>query len=66
MRFVCLAALLAVASGFTTQPNAFTKIPSRVSDAVVDQSSAHRNRRATIVMGGKANGEFLRRFATSR
>jgi len=55
MRFVCLAALLAVASGFTTQPNAFTKIPSRVSDAVVDQSSAHRNRRATIVMGGKAN-----------
>jgi hypothetical protein len=28
------------------------------SDNVVASTNAHRNRRATIVMDGKANGEF--------
>ena len=61
MRVLCLAAVLASACAFTTP---FTTqsplVGERVSDNVVADSSAHRTRRATIVMDGKANGEFLR------
>ena len=59
MRFLCLASLLAVASAFTTQPNAFTSVnPSVAENVVAEQSNAHRSRKATIVMDGKANGTF--------
>jgi len=56
MRFLCCALLLAAASAFT--PNvAFTKTATpQVS--VADESAAHRTRKATIVMDGKANGRF--------
>lgn len=68
MRFFCLATLVAAATAFTSAPNAFTTtqpaVGERASFGVVDQSTAHRNRRATIVMDGKANGEFLRGFCT--
>jgi hypothetical protein len=66
MRFFCLAALLASACAFSPQPTAFTTnsplVGERAVENVVAQSSSHRNRRATIVMDGKANGElpFLR------
>ena len=64
MRFFCLAALLASACAFTQQPAAFTTqspvVGERAFDNVVAApSSSHRNRRATIVMDGKANGEFI-------
>jgi F-type H+-transporting ATPase subunit gamma len=52
MRFFSFLAALSVASAFTTQHSAFTT--NRVNDVVAD-SSAHRNRKATIVMDGKAN-----------
>jgi hypothetical protein len=63
MRFICLASLFAAAAAFTTQPNAFTTNAPLVgerasSNGVAEQGLAHRNRRATIVMDGKANGEF--------
>jgi hypothetical protein len=54
MRFYCLLSLVAVASAFTTRSPAvggFTK------NVIADQSNAHRNRQATIVMDGKSNGE---------
>merc|ERR1719390_390495 len=58
MRFISLAAILATACAFTQQPAAFkTSNPSvggRVFDDVVAPTS-HRNRKATIVMDGKAN-----------
>jgi F-type H+-transporting ATPase subunit gamma len=60
MKVICLASLLAVANAFTTQRNAFTTTPSvveRASNNVMAEPIAHRNRRATIVMDGKANGE---------
>jgi F-type H+-transporting ATPase subunit gamma len=57
MKLLCVASLLAAASAFTTSPNlAFTS--SRIAGgdvAVVQEENAHRNRRATIVMDGKAN-----------
>tara|TARA_B110001450_G_scaffold247422_1_gene262471 strand:- start:473 stop:712 length:240 start_codon:yes stop_codon:yes gene_type:complete len=61
MRFFCLAAfLLASANAFTSGPSAFTtNVPAvgeRSIDNVVAPSQSHRNRRATIVMDGKANG----------
>ena len=63
MRFFCLAALLASAAAFTQQGAAFTTqspaVGERAFDNVVVPSSSHRNRRATIVMDGKANGEFI-------
>ncbi|KAG7338501.1 ATP synthase F1 subunit gamma [Nitzschia inconspicua] len=59
MRFFCLAALLASACAFTSQPAAFTTqsplVGERVVNNVVAPSTSHRNRRATIVMDGKAN-----------
>ena len=63
MRYIIstLALCVAVASAFTTQPNAFTTkslaVGERASD-VFAAVAAHRSRRATIVMSGKANGRF--------
>ena len=60
MRFFCLAAFLATANAFTSGPAAFTtSVPAvggRTLDNVVAPSQSHANRRATIVMDGKANG----------
>jgi hypothetical protein len=60
-RFLCVAALLASASAFTTPGAAFTTntplVGERFSD-VATSGGAHRTRRSTIVMDGKANGEF--------
>mmetsp|Transcript_8537 Transcript_8537/g.12164 ORF Transcript_8537/g.12164 Transcript_8537/m.12164 type:complete len:368 (-) Transcript_8537:364-1467(-) len=57
MKLLCVAGLLASASAF--QNAAFTaQTPSVFEPAVnnvVSEGSAHRNRRATIVMDGKAN-----------
>jgi hypothetical protein len=62
MRFFCLAALLASACAFTSQPAAFPTqgpvVGERAINDVVAPSSSHRNRRATIGMDGKANGKF--------
>jgi F-type H+-transporting ATPase subunit gamma len=62
MRFFCLATLLATACAFTSQPAAFIKnsplVGERAVENVVAPGTSHRNRRATIVMDGKANGEF--------
>jgi hypothetical protein len=63
MRLICIASLFAATAAFTTQPNAFTTnaplVGERAStNGVAEQGLAHRNRRATIVMDGKANGEF--------
>lgn len=57
MKFLCVAATaLATASAFTTSPGAFTVSPSAPAlNDVFQAGSAHRNRRATIVMDGKAN-----------
>lgn len=58
MRFFCLAALLASASAFTSQGGAFTTTTPAVGGAfndVVATPISHANRRATIVMDGKAN-----------
>ena len=59
MRFFCFAALLASAAAFTTN---VPTVGERVHN-VAASGSAHRNRRVTIVMDGKANGE-LRSFST--
>jgi hypothetical protein len=53
MKFTVFFSLLAVASAFTARSPAVGGIQKNV----VSDSSAHRNRRATIVMDGKANGE---------
>ena len=70
MRVLCLAAALATACAFTTQPAAFTTqsplVGERVSDNVVAAGGAHRTRRATIVMDGKANGEFHAHIVRTR
>jgi F-type H+-transporting ATPase subunit gamma len=62
MNFIWLASVFAAATAFTTQPNAFTTNAPLVGErsstnGVAEQGLAHRNRRATIVMDGKANGE---------
>jgi hypothetical protein len=66
MRFFCLATLLATACAFTSQPAAFIKnsplVGERAVENVVAPGTAHRNRRSTIVMDGKANGEFYNIF----
>jgi hypothetical protein len=54
MRIIGLAALFASACAFTTN---VPSVGERVHN-VAAAGSAHRNRRATIVMDGKANGEF--------
>jgi F-type H+-transporting ATPase subunit gamma len=51
MRFFLLLAALSVASAFTTRS---PSVGGRVNNVVAD-GSAHRTRRATIVMDGKAN-----------
>jgi len=59
MRFFCLPALLATVSAFTSGPAVFSTkklvVGERAVDNVVASSESHRNRRATIVMDGKAN-----------
>jgi F-type H+-transporting ATPase subunit gamma len=58
MKFLCVAATaLATAQAFTTSPGAFTVAPSTpaLNNVFTDSSAAHRTRRATIVMDGKAN-----------
>ena len=55
MKFLAFASILATASAFTVTPNAFTvNTPLNVQEDV----SAHRSRKATIVMDGKANGKI--------
>jgi hypothetical protein len=61
MRVICLASLFAATAAFTAQPHAFTTNAPLVGErasGVPEQGIAHRNRRATIVMDGKANGEY--------
>jgi phosphohistidine swiveling domain-containing protein len=63
MRLLTIAAVLACAGAFTTQPAAFTTksavVGERASFPIVAENGiSHRTRRATIVMDGKANGEF--------
>jgi F-type H+-transporting ATPase subunit gamma len=60
MKFLLIAvsALLATASAFTSSPAAFTTqnhVAGGRGENVVAEGSAHRSRRATIVMDGKAN-----------
>lgn len=59
MRFFCVAAVLATASAFTTSvPTAFAPLTTAGNNVFVDNdasSQAHRTRKATIVMDGKAN-----------
>lgn len=58
MKFFSFLAALSVASAFTTQHAAFTTNSPSVGErvhTVEGGSNAHRNRRATIVMDGKAN-----------
>jgi len=60
MKLLCLAYLLASAGAFTSSPAAFTtqsqNVGQRNNNGVFSESNAaHRNRRATIVMDGKAN-----------
>jgi hypothetical protein len=61
MKFLFVAATaLATASAFTTSPASFTtSVPQvgGVSNVFSNEGNAHRNRRSTIVMDGKANGE---------
>ena len=63
MKFLCVAVagLVASAGAFQAQPAAFTthspSVGGVVNDVFTESGSAHRNRRATIVMDGKANGE---------
>jgi hypothetical protein len=62
MRFVCLAGLLASACAFSSHPAALTTqspvLGGRAVDNIVAPNNSHRNRRATIVMDGKANGKL--------
>jgi len=60
MKLLCIAGLIASASAFTSSPAAFTSQSCNVGQATgnnvcTESGSAHRNRRATIVMDGKAN-----------
>jgi len=61
MKFLCVAVagLVASAGAFQAQPAAFTthspSVGGVVNDVFTESGSAHRNRRATIVMDGKAN-----------
>jgi len=59
MKFLCVASLLATAAAFTNSGGAFTAYSPSVGEKSVNNvfadSSAHRTRKATIVMDGKAN-----------
>jgi len=59
MKLLCVAGLLATASAFQATPAAFTTQSYSVGERAVNDihadSAAHRTRRATIVMDGKAN-----------
>jgi len=57
MKFLCFAATaLATTQAFTTGPAAFTSpVAPGLSNVFTDSGAAHRTRRATIVMDGKAN-----------
>ena len=57
MKFLTFATILAFASGFTTSPSVISHIGEKSLNNVFADSSAHRTRRATIVMDGKANGK---------
>eukprot|EP00956_Cyclotella_meneghiniana_P017874 scaffold29424_cov54-Cyclotella_meneghiniana.AAC.11 len=55
----CVAALFTTGNAFTTAPNALitpAQVPS-LGNVGESSGNAHRNRRSTIVMDGKANGE---------
>lgn len=53
MKFICVAAALATVSAFTASPAAFTA--ERSVSTVFPVGNAHRTRKSTIVMDGKAN-----------
>jgi len=58
MRILSFLLAVSFASAFTTQHAAFTTSSPSVGERVTDvaaESNSHRNRRATIVMDGKAN-----------
>lgn len=60
MKFLCfatVAAAFSTAGAFTTSPNALVAPASPLSHVFSGEGNAHRNRRSTIVMDGKANGE---------
>jgi hypothetical protein len=54
-KFLVLSAILAVASAFTASPSVLHSVGEKGVSNVFSGSS-HSNRRATIVMDGKANG----------
>jgi len=55
MKFFYLATLLAAANAFTSSPSVISSVGEKSLNNVFADSSAHRTRRATIVMDGKAN-----------
>jgi len=55
MKFTYLATLLAAANAFTSSPSVISSVGEKSLNNVFADSSAHRTRRATIVMDGKAN-----------
>jgi len=55
MKLICLTSLLASAAAFTTNGAAFTTQSYNVGQRVASEGPAHRTRKATIVMDGKAN-----------
>jgi hypothetical protein len=57
MKLLCIASLLATAAAFTTSGAAFTTQSHSVGQRSANvEGNAHRSRKATIVMDGKANG----------
>ena len=63
MKLLCFASLLASAAAFTSTGAAFTTQSHSVGERSVNVAAgpAHRTRKATIVMDGKANGTSLAR-----
>ena len=60
MKLICFASLLASATAFTSTGAAFTTQSFNVGERSVNVAAgpAHRTRKATIVMDGKANGTY--------
>ena len=62
MKFLCfatVAAAFSTAGAFTTSPSALVAPSAPALGNVFNgEGNAHRNRRSTIVMDGKANGEW--------